>query len=167
MEGEPSVENMAGPLSINQRTLLLPKPNWPADALATSGLYVEINHTESEVGTCQLHWMYHFSLCSPWMQRCVSLCGSLPHKQQTEQLTELHTQTIMERARILCTNAVAEFFLFDQMYIYFVANRFNPLAWSSIDALTALIILHCGTEEVEDKGEGNVYDQTVISFPWE
>lgn len=49
----------------------------------------------------------------------------------------------------------------------FCGKWFNPLAWSSIDALTALIILHCGTEEVEDKGEGNVYDQTVISFPWE
>lgn len=164
MEGEPSVENMAGPLSINQRTLLLPKPNWPADALATSGLYVEINHTESEVGTCQLHWMYHFSLCSPWMQRCVSLCGSLPHKQQTEQLTEPHNYGKSSYFMYKCCSWV--FLVWSDVHL-FCGKWFNPLAWSSIDALTALIILHCGTEEVEDKGEGNVYDQTVISFPWE
>lgn len=63
---------------------------------------------------------------SPDAKTCLSLCGSLPCKQQTEQLTELYMQTIMERACISCTNAVAEFFLFYQTYIYFVANDWIP-----------------------------------------
>lgn len=97
MEGEPSVENMAGPHSINQTTLHLPKPNWPADALAASTLCVEINHIESEVGTRHLHWIHHASLGSPWMKGYVCLHGLLPYSQQIEHLSELHMKTIMER----------------------------------------------------------------------
>lgn len=134
---------MAGPHSINQTTLRLPKPNWPADAMATSTLLVEINHTESEVGTCQLHWMHRPSLCSPWMERCLCLHGLLLYTQQIEQLTELHIKTIMERAFFFliydglwlgqlsyvhlfwCSCGIKELFLQRKAF-------FNPLGWSSI-----------------------------------
>lgn len=134
MEGEPSVENMAGPHSINQATLHLPKPNWPADALATSTLCVEINHIESEVGTRQLHWIDQASLCSPWMGRCVCLHGLLPYTQQIEHLSELHMKTIMERG------------CFSNMR--WALHPFNLLGWLPIGWPAAVKTSYSRTEDL-------------------
>lgn len=71
--------------------------------------------------------MHHPSLCSPgWKYVCV--CVACSHTQQFEQSTDLHMQTIMERACVFFYDGINDLFSLDNAFFNLLGSSIGSAA---------------------------------------